>query len=53
MITKLGMTMILASGSINLGTFFDNSKSAMKSWGGSFIGFIGRKASAGGSISLM
>ena len=31
MVTKIGMTMILASGSINLGKFFDNSKNAMKS----------------------
>ncbi len=41
MVTKIGMTVVLASGSINLGKFFDNSKSAIKSWGGSFIGLIG------------
>lgn len=45
MVTKLGMAMVLASasssGSINLGTFFDNLKGAIKAWGGSFIGVIG------------
>ncbi len=41
MATNMGMTVILAAGSINLGTFFDNAKDAIKSWGGSFIGVIG------------
>lgn len=40
MVAKMEMTVVLAS-SINLGTFFDNSKNAIKSWGGSFIGVIG------------
>ena len=40
MVANMEMTVVLAS-SINLGTFFDNSKNAIKSWGGSFIGVIG------------